>query len=92
METSDAGFRVIRQVRDVMGNHSIQIVVRTGQPGEAPEESVVLDYEVNDYKTKLELTQQKLFTTLVTGLRAHQMMCELENDLKQCRHRCSELE
>ncbi len=92
METSDAGFRVIKQVRKVMGNRSIQIVVRTGQPGEAPEESVVLDYDINDYKTKLELTQQKLFTTLVTGLRAYQMMCELENELKQCQHRCSELE
>ncbi len=91
METSDAGLRVIEQVRDVMGNRSIQIVVRTGQPGEAPEESVVLNYAVNDYKTKIELTQQKLFTTLVTGLRAHQTICELEDGLNNCEERCQAL-
>ncbi len=92
METSDAGLRVIEQVRDVMGNRSIQIVVRTGQPGEAPEESVVLNYAVNDYKTKIELTQQKLFTTLVTGLRAHQTIHELETQLNSCEERRQALE
>jgi len=92
METSDAGFRVIEQVRDVMDNRSIQIVVRTGQPGEAPEESVVLNYAVNDYKTKIELTQQKLFTTLVTGLRAHQTIVDLEGKLHNSEENCQELE
>jgi len=92
METSDAGFRVIEQVRDVMHNRSIQIVVRTGQPGEAPEESVVLNYAVNDYKTKIELTQQKLFTTLVTGLRAHQTIVDLERKLHDSEEHCQKLE
>ena len=92
METSDAGLRVIEQVRNVMGNRSIQIVVRTGQPGEAPEEFVVLNYAINDYKTKIELTQQKLFTTLVTGLRAHQAIRELEGQLYNCEERRQELE
>ncbi len=92
METSDAGLRVIEQVRDVMGNRSIQIVVRTGQPGEAPEESVVLNHAINDYKTKIELTQQKLFTTLVTGLRAHQTIRELEGQLRSCEERCQALQ
>jgi CheY-like chemotaxis protein len=92
MEASDAGFRVIDQVRNVMQNQAIQIVVRTGQPGEAPEECVVLNYMVNDYKTKLELTQQKLFTTLVTSLRAHQLLRQLEQNLAQCNQRCQALE
>jgi adenylate cyclase len=92
METSDSGFRVIEQVRDVMQSQAIQIVVRTGQPGEAPEEYVVLNYAVNDYKAKTELTQQKLFTTLVTSLRSHQMLSQLEQDLAQCNQRCQALE
>ena len=92
METSEAGLRVIEQVRDVMKNCSTQIVVRTGQPGEAPEESVVLNYAVNDYKTKIELTQQKLFTTLVTCLRAHQTTLKLEEMLANCEQRCKALE
>lgn len=71
---------------------SFQIVVLTGQPGEAPEESVVLNYAIDDYKTKLELTQQKLFTTLVTDLRAYQTIRELEGQLHRCEERRQALE
>lgn len=92
METSDAGFQVIEQVRDRMANRALQIVVRTGQPGEAPEELVVLKYGINDYQTKVELTQQKLFTTLVTGLRAFQYLTELQGSLAAAEQRCRELE
>ena len=74
METNDAGLKVIDYVREQLNNIEMQIVVRTGQPGEAPEESVVLNYEINDYRTKLELTQQKLFTTVITRLRAYRTL------------------
>ncbi len=74
METNDAGLQVIEKIRQEIKNLKIQIVVRTGQPGEAPEESVVLNYEINDYRTKLELTQQKLFTTVITSLRAYRTL------------------
>lgn len=70
MESPDAGLRLVRQVREDLGNHDIRIILRTGQPGEAPERDVVVAYDVNDYKSKSELTAQKLFTTLVSALRA----------------------
>ncbi len=74
MESNDAGLRVIDHVRNTLHNDHVQIIVRTGQPGEAPEESVVLNHEINDYRTKLELTQQKLFTSVITGLRAYRTL------------------
>ena len=70
MESPDAGLRLVRQVREDLGNHEIRIILRTGQPGEAPEREVVVAYDVNDYKSKSELTAQKLFTALVGALRA----------------------
>lgn len=70
METADAGLRLVRRIREELGNHRIRIILRTGQPGEAPERSVVLGYDVNDYKSKAELTAQKLFTALVGAVRA----------------------
>ena len=48
----------------------MQIILRTGQPGAAPEQQVIVDYEINDYRSKTELTSQKLFTTVTTSLRA----------------------
>ena len=70
MESPDAGLQLVREVRESLGNHEIRIILRTGQPGEAPERDVVIAYDVNDYKSKSELTAQKLFTTLVGALRA----------------------
>lgn len=70
METADAGLALVRRIRDEMGNRDIRIILRTGQPGEAPERDVVLAYDINDYKSKAELTAQKLFTALVGAVRA----------------------
>lgn len=71
METSDAGLRVARQVRDVLGNQLVRIVLRTGQPGQALEHSIILDYDINDFWCKTDLTTRKLFTTVISSLRAY---------------------
>jgi len=49
-------------------------VLRTGQPGYAPEESVIKDYDINDYKTKTELTRRKLVTTVYAAIRSYQQI------------------
>ncbi len=72
METDDAGLRVIKYIRDTLGNLTVRIILRTAHPGQAPEQSVIVDYDINDYKAKTELTKAKLFTTLIASLRAYQ--------------------
>ncbi|MDR3158914.1 MAG: DUF3369 domain-containing protein [Zoogloeaceae bacterium] len=71
MESENAGLDVVRHIRDTLGNRMTRIILRTGQPGQAPERRVILEYDINDYKTKTELTAQKLFTSIVAGLRAY---------------------
>lgn len=78
METADAGLRLVRRLRQDMGNRRIRIILRTGQPGEAPERDVVLTHDVNDYKSKAELTAQKLFTALVGAIRAWRDIVTIE--------------
>lgn len=78
MDTPESGLKVVRHIRETLHNQAVRIILRTGQPGQAPEESVVIGYDINDYKTKLELTQDKLFTTLVAGLRAYRDLLALE--------------
>ncbi|MGE4294717.1 MAG: DUF3369 domain-containing protein [Campylobacterales bacterium] len=70
MESDDAGLKVARFIREELDETALRIILRTGQPGQAPEARVIIDYDINDYKTKTELTSQKLFTTLVTALRS----------------------
>ncbi|MBQ4844424.1 EAL domain-containing protein [Pseudoalteromonas sp. MMG005] len=78
MESDDAGLTVVRRVRDELQNHNVRIILRTGQPGYAPEEQVIREYDINDYKMKTELTRSKLVTSLMTAIRSYQQICELE--------------
>ncbi|MDG5495842.1 diguanylate cyclase [Niveispirillum sp. BGYR6] len=80
METDDAGLRLVRAIRDDLGNHTVRLILRTGQPGQAPEERVIVDYDVNDYKAKTELTAQKLFTTVIAALRAFDDIVAIETN------------
>lgn len=80
METDDAGLRLVQRIRDVLGNRAIRIILRTGQPGQAPEERVIVDYDINDYKAKTELTATKLFTAVIASLRAFEDITALETN------------
>ncbi|PZO40597.1 MAG: hybrid sensor histidine kinase/response regulator [Pseudanabaena frigida] len=80
METNDAGLQAIKYIREVLKNQLVRIILRTGQPGDFPESSVIVNYDINDYKSKTELTEQKLFTTLVSSLRTYNtMICLAES-------------
>ncbi|GEK11071.1 MULTISPECIES: DUF3369 domain-containing protein [Pseudoalteromonas] len=78
MESNHAGLDLIRYIRNDLENFDIRLVLRTGQPGEAPEESVIRDYDINDYKNKTELTAVKLKTLLYSALRAHRDIQTIE--------------
>ncbi len=71
METDDAGLRVAREIRSVLHNELTRIVLRTGQPGQALEHSIIVDYDINDFWCKADLTTRKLFTTVISSLRAY---------------------
>ena len=58
METEDAGLALVRHIRDQLNNSDVQIVLRTGQPGMAPEHDVILQFEINGYFLKTEITAQ----------------------------------
>jgi response regulator RpfG family c-di-GMP phosphodiesterase len=78
MEADDAGLEVAHKIRDTLDNHLVRIILRTGQPGQAPEKSVVIDYDINDYKEKTELTAQKLITAVISGLRSYRDLQTIE--------------
>jgi len=82
MEKDDSGLELVKYIRDDLKNTFIRIVLRTGQPGQAPEEEVVINYDINDYKMKTELTLQKLLTTIVSALRSYSNLMALEFNRK----------
>ena len=74
METEGAGLELVNFIRNDLKNETVRIILRTGQPGQAPERRVIVDYDINDYKAKTELTADKLFTTLTAALRGYQQL------------------
>ena len=79
MENEDSGLEVARWMREDLNNTFTRIVLRTGQPGQAPEERVIVNYDINDYKEKTELDRTKLFTTTFAALRAYRDIMKVED-------------
>lgn len=71
MESDDAGLRLVEYIRSELGNRMIRLVIRTGQPGVAPERFVIDNFDIDDYKDKTELTATRLYTTVRSALKAY---------------------
>lgn len=71
METDTAGLELCDYIRNTMGNKLTQIYIRTGQPGVAPERQVIDDYDINGYFTKMETTEDKLYSLVKAGIRQY---------------------
>ena len=80
METDHAGLEVARYIREELKNRFVRIILRTGHPGQAPERKVILEFDINDYKQKSELTSQKLFTAVTSALRSYRDLHEIEQN------------
>jgi len=78
MEEDDSGLKFVKFVRDILQNKMVRIVLRTGQPGQAPQRDVIIRYDINDYKEKTELTSDKLFTTIIASIRNYRDLKAIE--------------
>ncbi|MCW5611737.1 MAG: hypothetical protein KIS83_13830 [Rubrivivax sp.] len=77
METSDAGLRLVRGIREELNRHDVRIILRTGQLGYAPEMDTIRCYDISDFKCKSELSQVRLYTSLTTAIRSYRQTVEL---------------
>ena len=78
METEDAGLKLVRYLREELGNRATRVILRTGQPGYAPEIETIRLYDINDYKTKSELTRVRLYTSITVAIRSFWQIHQLE--------------
>ncbi len=69
METDKAGLELCDYIRNTSNNRVTTIVVRTGQPGVAPERDVTDQYDINEYISKVEATEDKLHHIAKTAVR-----------------------
>ncbi|MBF0212443.1 MAG: DUF3369 domain-containing protein [Magnetococcales bacterium] len=79
MESDREGLEVVRYIRETLRNPWVRIILRTGQPGLAPEGEVIAAYDINDYKDKVNLSNQGLITAVTAGLRTFKLLDTIEN-------------
>jgi diguanylate cyclase (GGDEF)-like protein len=77
MEQQDEGLQLVHYIRDVLHRAEVRIILRTGQPGYAPEIDAIRQYDINDYKTKSELTRIKLYTIVTAAIRSYDQLCTI---------------
>lgn len=82
MERDISGLEVVKYLRKELNNHMTRVVLRTGQPGEAPEEDIIREYDINDYRLKTELTVQRLMTTVYSSIRNYRDLMRLDKNQK----------
>ncbi len=82
METPNAGLDLIKTIRGPLANSQSRIILRTGEPNQAPELQIIRDYDINDYKLKSELNQKRLFTSLTAAVRSYRQICTIEASKK----------
>ena len=80
MESDNAGLELVKYIRNELQNQMVRIVLRTGQPGSAPEEEVITSYDINDYKDKTELTNTKLKSTVYNAIKSYRDLKKLQDN------------
>ncbi|WP_068436376.1 response regulator [Magnetospirillum sp. XM-1] len=78
METDDAGLQLVEYIRKSLNNQFIRLIIRTGQPGLAPERYVIDSFDIDDYKDKTELTATRLYTTVRSALKSYRDLRAIE--------------
>jgi response regulator RpfG family c-di-GMP phosphodiesterase len=78
LESDNAGLELIHHIRNDLHNHATRIVLHTGQPGTVPEEPVIRMYDINDYKSKEELTDTKIKTCVYSAIRSYRDIFTIE--------------
>lgn len=81
MESDDAGLQLVECIRNTLGLDALRIILRTGQPGMAPEADIIAKYDINDYKSKTDLTRTKLLTSIYSAIRCYRQFLLIQEGM-----------
>lgn len=70
MESPEAGLQAVTDIRNGLGQHDLKIIIRTGQPGQRPEQEIRRRYAIDGYASKAELTRSMLRDVIASALQA----------------------
>lgn len=90
METEEAGLDLVRFIRKEVGLSHIRLIIRTGQPGKAPERFVIDNFDIDDYKEKTDLTALKMYTVFRSLIKSYRDILTIERSKIELEHKVKE--
>lgn len=83
METDDAGFKIIKYIRETLNNQEVRIIIRTGETGGTPKEEIIQNYDIDGYREKSDLSNLKLFSTVYSALKTYNDIQKIKENEKK---------
>lgn len=71
METNEAGLELCNYIRNDINNWETQLLIRTGQAATYTERSVIDQYEISGYISKVEENEDKLYSLVKSSIRQY---------------------
>ncbi len=82
---SGAGLELVGFIRHTAGLRNSRIVLRTDLPHQVPDMDTLLRYDINDCRTRSELSPDRLRAIVVTAVRSYDQLCANEATLRHNR-------
>lgn len=70
MESDHAGLELVEYIRNDIKNNALNVYLRTGQPGQAPERDVMEKHNIDGYILKTDLTDEKLYSITLASIKS----------------------
>ena len=83
VEKEDSGLKLVKYIREVIGNLATRIILMTSKGSETLEEKAILNYDINGYEEKNQLLSKKLYNTIVSALRSYRDIVHINNNKKR---------
>ncbi len=80
MEDKSAGLDLVRYIREELKNYRTRLIIRTGQPGYAPRKDVIMNYDINDYREKTELSSEMIIGVILAAIRSYRDITFFEKE------------
>jgi len=82
IEDEILGLKLVKYIRKYLNNKYTRIILQSNTSEELRKKDIILNYDINDYKGKDELTSLNLFTGIVTALRGYKDITIIEENRK----------
>ncbi len=83
MEDEDSGLKIADYIRNTLENKLVRLILWTGTIEKKAIEKIILKYDLNDYKNKVDLSPHEMVVTVLVSLKSYYDLMALETSRRK---------